>query len=556
MKIKRRNENIPLLFFFFFLAVAMTVAVAAITKNEIKIVIGTAELTSTQIAGVITNARLIVFIAAVFCSRKHGANFGYGVLIISFFPLILDLVHGIYDTIPGVFNQVSSIILIAVTSNFMKKEERHYNVLQTLSQQDSLTGMHNRRYVNEMVNRYLDEEISFYMCFMSIDNFKIINDTIGRDYGDRVLIEIANRFKSIVREDEFGGKITGAEFVLLIKTDADRSVIAERLKEYVALVKKPIQIGNIETILDVKTAVVKSPEDGKDLDVLYRHLDGTLNINRTIEKGAISFFNESITSEHAEAIKIEDRLFKALQEDLIHLVFQPQYTADGKKLRGFETLSRLEDEDGKPISPEKFIKVAERTNLIFKVDDWVLNNALMNFKPIVDEYPDLVISVNISARHFQRAEYAEYVLSTIAKYDFPAKNLEIEVTETAFAESMDLVKNCLQQLRDVSVKVALDDFGTGYASLSYLSQLPVNLLKIDKAFVDKLQARGGVDNDFVKVIITMGHILNIDVISEGVETEEQKDMLKEWGCDLIQGYLWGKPVDFDKAVEIINSRSK
>ncbi len=552
-----KRDNKLILFLFIILTVVFTVVTSLVSRmnlEQVDIFFVKTGLSSSQVAGVLTSVRLIFLLGIVMNSYKHGVKIANTIIVVSSLAMIMGLINGNLTTIPGLANALCSFMLVEVIHTFMKKEAKQHGYLQMLSEQEPLTGMNNRRRVHQEINRLLDEEQPFYMAFLSVDNFKAINDTIGRDYGDKVLIALANRLKAMTREGEFGGKITGAEFVLLIKSDAEREVIEERLIEYLNQVNKPVTISNIESVLEFKTAVVKSPEDGTDLDVLYRHLDDTLNFSRATQGKKIAFFDESITNDAAEASKIEDRLFKALDENLLHLVFQPQYTAGGKKLRGFETLSRLEDDDGNPIRPDKFITVAERTNLIFKVDDWVLSNAIKQFKPIVREHDDLVISVNISARHFQKNGFAMHVLKLLKDYDYPTKNLEIEITETAFVESMDVVKECMQQLRDAGVKIALDDFGTGYASLSYLSQLPVNLLKIDKSFIDKLNRAECVDNDFVKVIISMGHILNMEVISEGVEYDEQRNMLNNWGCDLIQGYLWGKPMDINKAKELCRTQ--
>lgn len=554
MKVKNRDEKIILLIGLTVVAVIISAVFSIMTARGSVIKIGPIVLNSSQIAGVLTSVRAIVFIAMVFASKRYGSKVSYFVIAIGVVPIIIEFSHGSFNGIPGLAQNVSAVLMVALVDHFLSIAEKQKKVLQNMAEQDPLTGMKNRRSINKDIAYLLDEEKNFYLCYFTIENFKIVNDTIGRDYGDKLLIAVANRLQALLREGEFCGRITGPDFLLVIETSVPSKVIEERIKDYVKVLSKPIVIGNVESPMEIKAAIVKSPEDGLDVDVLYRHLDGTLSRSKSTHDKRIFFYNASITSEISEAFHIEDRLFKALDDDLLHLVFQPQFTADTKKLRGFETLSRLEDEDGTPIRPDKFISIAERTNLIFKVDDWVLKAAVEKFSPIIKENPDLIISVNISARHFQRLDYADYVLKVLKDYDFPPKNLEIEITETAFADSISVVQECLRKLRDISVKVALDDFGTGYASLSYLSALPINLLKIDKSFIDKLNVDGSTDNEFVKLIISMGHTLNLEVISEGVELEEQRNLLNDWGCDLIQGYLWGRPVDFDQACAIIENQ--
>ena len=231
-------------------------------------------------------------------------------------------------------------------------------------------------------------------------------------------------------------------------------------------------------------------------------------------------------------------------------MFQPQYETETKRLRGFETLLRLKDETGVPIPPSDFIPVAERSGLIFEIDRWVLRHAMQSFSEEITGNSDFIVSVNISARHIVEPGFAEEVKDMLEENNFPPERLEIEVTESCFIASIEKAISTLLKIKSLGVQIALDDFGTGYASLSYLQKLPIDLLKIDKSFIDDMTDReeGG---NFVKSIIAIGHMFHCKVISEGVEEEQQLELLKELKCDYIQGYLWGKPQKQSDALQLI-----
>ncbi len=553
-QLKTRISIIVLTFF----AVVVTIVTSRVTSMARNFEIGRLVLSSSQIAGVLTNIRLILLVAMVLVGKKTGMIISYVLILISTVPMIIQMFFlQKWDGIPGLANTVCSVILIYVTYSFINNINHYNKILHLLSQQDPLTGMHNLTAVRDYIDKRIKAGKEFYISFLYIENFAQLNDMMGRDFGNSVLKSLAGRFIGSTVEGEYGGKNGDSEFVIVIDSSkenkdpvAERLEVDARVKQFIKQVKRPLIIENTEITLEPRAAIVRYPDDGGDINELYRHLDDTIAHYRNQAGAEVSFYDASVTNELTENGKIEDRLFKALSTDEIHLVFQPQYNLRTGKLRGFETLSRLEDEEGKSIRPDKFIQIAEKSNLIFRVDNWVLIHAIKRFKDVVKENPDLVISVNISANHLQKPGYAEFVLRTLKENEFPNKNLEIEITETVFASAIENVKAAMDKLRQNEVKVALDDFGTGYASLSYLSQLPVNLLKIDKSFVDKMHTSCE-DMDFIKLIISMGHVLHAEVLAEGVESAEKKEALLEWGCDLVQGYLTGKPMEFEKAVEVI-----
>ncbi len=543
---------------FFVLAIILSALPPVLTTRHQMFGISFSEELGSQIAGIITSVRLILLVLIVLTGKKTGMILSCLLLFISTIPAIPQMILSQnFSSVPGMAGALCAAIIIYILYDFIKNINIYNKMLHMLSLQDPLTGMHNLTAVRDDIDKRIRNGESFYVSFLYLENFSSINDMMGRDFGNTVLKTLAGRLIGNTVEGEYGGKNGDSEFVLILDATKDKkdisvekSEVEARLKQFIKQIKRPLIIDNTEVTLEPRAAVVKYPDDGANINELYRHLDDTIAHYRSQSSMELAFYDSSVTNELTENSKIEDRLFHALSTDDIHLVFQPQFNLETGKLRGFETLSRLSDEDGKPIRPDKFIAVAEKTNLIFRIDNWVLLHAIKTFKDAVIANPDLIISVNISANHLQKPGYADYVLRTLRENNFPNKNLEIEITETVFAAQIEVVKETLDKLRGNDIKVALDDFGTGYASLSYLSQLPVNLLKIDKTFIDKMD-NSDIDNDFIKLIISMGHVLHLEVLAEGVEDEKEKAALKEWGCDMVQGYLTGKPMEFEKALEII-----
>ena len=252
--------------------------------------------------------------------------------------------------------------------------------------------------------------------------------------------------------------------------------------------------------------------------------------------------------EQDNQLEAEKLILESIKNDYFYLVYQPQYEISNKKLRGFETLIRCKKPDGTIVSPGFYIPVAERSNLILEIDDYVLKRAMTEFKPILDQLTKKVtISVNVSAKNISKENFAEKIEKLISETEFPSECLEIEITEYSLAESMENTIRNIKQLRAMGVQIALDDFGTGYTSIAQLMNLPINLLKIDKSLIDDIEENQR-NRDLVDSVIYMGHIMNCEVISEGVETENQLKLLNEHNCDFVQGYVWGKPMAYDDAI--------
>jgi EAL domain-containing protein (putative c-di-GMP-specific phosphodiesterase class I) len=261
-------------------------------------------------------------------------------------------------------------------------------------------------------------------------------------------------------------------------------------------------------------------------------------------RNQLVYFNSIMNDAIENNVKLETIIRGALEANTFVLVYQPQFRTTDKKLRGFETLIRMWDNLGKPVSPADFIPIAEQSSLIKDVDKWVLKHAMFDFLPLVEKNPDLILSINISALHLLDENFMNDLDEMLAITKYPANCLEIELTETVFVESVERAKEVILKIKERGIQIALDDFGTGYSSLSYLQMLPLNTLKIDKAFINDITSKDGVQATITRSIIDMVEKMGLETIAEGVENKEQLELLHKFNCNFVQGFLRGKPMPY------------
>ena len=248
--------------------------------------------------------------------------------------------------------------------------------------------------------------------------------------------------------------------------------------------------------------------------------------------------------------ELEAKIRDAIENDTIYFNLQPQFDMN-HKLRGFEALARMKDTDGSFISPGEFIPIAEETGIIDKIDSSVFNKSARFIGNLIKETgADIMLSINVSVKHMMKADFLDELTSILEESGIRPGNLEIEITESIMIKSMEKASECIESIKKMGIQIAIDDFGTGYSSLSYLNSFPANLLKIDKSFIDKMNSSDS-SKQYVAAIISLGHIMGIDVISEGVEQEDQLDTLKEIGCDYVQGFIWGRPLPQEDARKVV-----
>ena len=502
----------------------------------------------SSIQGIIAALNSLCCVILVFIDFKKGSKLAFGIMALSLLEAMNPIIgsHNLAP-LPSVVTSLVSFITVLVIYSFYKK-----STINSLT--DFITGFPNRRYYVKYLNQQLEAKKHFYLACIEIEDFKNINDVYGIQAGDYILKEIAPKLKSMLGKNEMLFKITGGIFAMILD---ENNYPEEKLKliirsEVMTLPPKHGEDPSIKKTCNVSLAagvvhVDQNYDKERNSSSVLRYAEIALAEARKTQEQKICFYDDSLLDSDFEQKEAEFLIKDAMAHDWFFLVYQPQYITEGKKLRGFETLIRCRKPDGSIVSPAMFIPAAEKTNLITEIDDYVLRRAMTEMKPVLEASgKNFVVSINVSAKNIATENFAQKINQMIEETHFPAENLEIEITEYSFAESMENTIDNILTLRTLGVQIALDDFGTGYTSIAQLMKLPVNLLKIDKSLIDEIE-NDPVMSDMVDSIIYMGHIMDCEVISEGVENESQLEILKEHKCDFIQGFVWGKPLPYEEA---------
>ncbi|MFW5809301.1 MAG: putative bifunctional diguanylate cyclase/phosphodiesterase [Halanaerobium sp.] len=425
--------------------------------------------------------------------------------------------------------------------------EKEKTKLQYMAYYDNLTEIANR----EMLIKRLDylssmektELINYKLIFIDFKNFKRINDSWGYEIGDFILQEVAARLQKIVNENDLAGRLGGDEFAVIVQ----REMADKNLKRYIRKIKreleKPYRFEDREITLSANFGISTFPEDGENSKEIIRSADIAMyKAKKSIDK-EIEFFTKNMEKDVILDVRMEESLKRAIRNQEFHLLFQPQYKSDGMQLRGFEALIRWHSPEDGTISPSRFIPIAEQTGLIKEIGAWVIKTAIYKFKNLKHQFENKpILSINISVVQLTDPGFVEEVKSIIDKIGIDEIKLEFEITESLFISDQEYVIDVLYKLKELGISIAMDDFGTGYASLSYLQHIPLDVLKIDKAFIDLISHNPESKKMMVPPIIEMAHQWGIEVIAEGVETVEQLHYLEDYHCDYLQGYLLNKPL--------------
>lgn len=415
---------------------------------------------------------------------------------------------------------------------------------------DSLTGLANRSLfmdrLREAVIRAGREKKGLAVFFLDLDNFKNVNDTLGHDVGDELLIESARRLTECLREVDTVSRLGGDEFTVLLEAlakDDDVTIVARKVIKALSL---PYTLKNEEVFITVSLGITWFPSDGDSAESLVKNADLAMYHAKQLGKNNYQIFNKAMNERAMRRLKLERGLRKAITNQELVAYYQPKVNLKTRRIVGTEALVRWKNKDGSLISPNEFIPLAEETGLIIGIDEWMLHEACAFIKEIHHEdHRDLPVSVNVSvnlsAVVLERKDLVEIVASTIEGVGLKPEHLELEVTESSIIRNLDLAITTIQRLRDRGFNVSMDDFGTGYSSLSYLVKLPINILKIDRAFVTDLPTSAN-SRSVARAIVSMAHDMGMKVIAEGVETKEQLSFLDEIGCDEVQGYYFSPPV--------------
>ncbi|MFV0422674.1 EAL domain-containing protein [Oleidesulfovibrio sp.] len=409
---------------------------------------------------------------------------------------------------------------------------------------DELTGLANRARLKEAISERMQSKGgNFVVLMLDLDNFKNVNDSLGHAMGDKLLLEAARRLKDVVGSVALLARTGGDEFALLVEGSKEHAVeLADKTLEAFT---RPFVIDDHELFISVSLGLTCWPEDGADADALVKNADIAMYKAKEQGRSRYLHFDAEMTEQVTRRLAIEKSIRKGLERDEFHVFYQPKINIISGRLVGMEALVRWMPESGQVVSPAEFIPVAEETGLIVALGEHVLRKACEQMR-IWNErgWEHLRVSVNISARQFQ-ANLTERVAAALRDSGIPPDALELEVTETTMMQDMGQTVMLLEQLNAMGLKIAIDDFGTGHSSLYYLKRFPINTLKIDRSFVRDIMTDDG-DASIVSTIITMGRNLSLEVVAEGVETDEQLQFLRENGCAEVQGYYFSKPLPADE----------
>ena len=430
------------------------------------------------------------------------------------------------------------------------------NRLRHTVEYDSLTGTLNRSAFTALLADKLSDdgprggEVAVH--FIDLDRFKNVNDTLGHAVGDQVLSATAQRLRRLLGTRERLARLGADEFAILQPFyPSSPEVVLQLGRDVSREMSRPFFIENAEIQIGATIGTAASPTDGKTVDELIRAADIALAHAKETSRGSVLAFNREMEAERLSRQRIEMRLRHALAHHQFEIHYQPLYSMDGETLRGFEALLRLSDDDGKPISPAVFIPVAEEVGLIGAVGQWVLTQSALTAR----EWPDdLMVSVNLSPLQFQSHDMPALVREVLDKTGLPPHRLELEVTEGVLITDTEKVLRELREIKSLGVSIALDDFGTGYSSLGYLWSFPFDKLKVDKSFMTDLAVQGSKSREILATIVALGKVLDLKITAEGVETEEQVRVLRDLDCDLVQGFLWGRPLDAEHLAALLTER--
>ena len=422
---------------------------------------------------------------------------------------------------------------------------------------DGLTNLPNRSLSMDRLRfsiaQDLRKQLKTALLFIDIDRFKEINDTLGHDAGDQLLIEVATRFKQCVRKVDTVGRLGGDEFVIILpglEQTEDAKQVAESI---IRLFTSPIQLSGMEVVVTVSIGISLSPEDSDDYKQLLTNADTAMYQSKEAGRNNYHLFNEQMNHNVRRRMTMEYHLRHALERGEMTVYYQPLVDIVTRSIIGAEALLRWNNPELGSVPPDEFIGLAEQSGIIEEIGIFVLEQGCSQFKDLFGKHgKPLSLAVNVSPQQFRLGKFPDVVERVLNKTGLAPELLELEVTEGLLLDNQNCIKESLQIFRDMGIGLSMDDFGTGYSSLSYLRSFPFDIVKIDRSFITEMVSNSG-DQALVTAAIAMAHALGIKVIAEGVENESQLAILMSKKCDIAQGYLFSRPVPFDDFKKLIKT---
>lgn len=433
--------------------------------------------------------------------------------------------------------------LVSFVVDISERKQAEERVRQSLLH-DPLTGLPNRAllfdYSKHIFAHAMRTQRHSAIMYVDLDRFKPINDNYGHEVGDAVLREVARRLTSSTRADDMVFRLGGDEFLVLLPEITSDSCAGEVARHIIHSLNQPLSVNSLELSISPSIGISIYPRDGADLEALVNSADAAMYQAKHSGRNNVQFYSEELAARSQLQSKVEARLKATLTRDAFQLFYQPLVDIQSGHVVGVEALIRWPYED---VGPEQFVPIAEATGHIHQLGNWVIGEACRQHKQWRERgLPAIPIAVNVSAVQFKNKDFAEQFTQLIDDYSVDVAALQIELTETALMENLDRAVEVLTRLKSLGITISLDDFGTGYSSLNYLSQLPIDKIKVDKSFVQRL-GHDDASRAITKAVIALGRTLDLQVVAEGIESEDALYYLREHGCNQAQGYYVCKPVD-------------
>jgi len=438
----------------------------------------------------------------------------------------------------------------------LKTLDKQREQLEYQANHDSLTSLPNRILFLDRLGQSIElakiEKKNVAVFFIDLDNFKKINDSLGHNIGDKVLVEVSKKLKTKMRRSDTLSRLGGDEFCVILNNIDGVEDISDIIINIMNSLEEPLIIDEKTLYISMSIGISLYPNDGDDANTLFKNADAAMYRAKESGRNTYSFYDEEMSKKSLERVTLETAMREALKKDEFVVYYQPQMDARENKLVGMEALVRWQHPTLGLVPPNKFIPLAEDTGMIVPLDRIVMKQAITQLlKWYEDGLNPGKLALNLAVKQLEENDFIEFISSLINTNESISRYIELEITESQLMNNPDKSIATLQKLSDLGISIAIDDFGTGYSSLAYLRRLPINKLKIDKSFVDYMVVDPE-DGAICKTIINLGNSLNLKVIAEGVEKKEQKEFLVENGCNFIQGYFYSRPIPASEMGELLS----
>ncbi len=474
------------------------------------------------------------------------------------FGELSDMFNNMMNIISNNYNELSESKK-ALEANELELK-KNYNHIEQLAYHDGLTGLYNRvafmRYSHDIFHKDGAQYATHAIFFLDLDNFKNVNDTLGHDYGDILLKQVSSRLTSCISENDLLARTGGDEFLILKTSFTNIESLDNFANTLVELVREPFDLDGETASVSLSVGIALFPRDGLSISELIKNADIAMYNAKTSGKNSYRFFNSYMEDDFNRRNDLAEILSGVIDNNEVYLQYQPQVNVSTGRITGYEALMRVESNLVGYIPPSEFIPIAEDSGIINQLGEWALyeactfNNALIN-----SGFGDLRVSVNVSTTQLQDNNFIKIIQSIPEKTGMDLKHLEIEITESVLMNSFEHNLDLINKIKALGASIALDDFGTGYSSFNYLTQIPIDTLKIDKSFIDGI-CTNHKDKCIADSIISLAHKMNITVVAEGVEDIEQLKVLQSQFCDTLQGYLFSKPLNSNDFIELLDNNKR